>query len=83
MYVDLDGGRPLRVPNELIGAFMGGGTKHPGATLRRSPGRARSASIYPSSCDLRQLSHILSQAAILRAALSMKGSYAPIRFLSL
>jgi acyl-CoA thioesterase FadM len=29
VYVDLDSGRPLRVPAELIGAFMGTGTTRP------------------------------------------------------
>jgi acyl-CoA thioester hydrolase len=29
VYVDLDSGRPLRLPAELIGAFMGTGTSRP------------------------------------------------------
>jgi acyl-CoA thioester hydrolase len=29
VYVDLDSGRPLRVPAELIGAFMGTGARRP------------------------------------------------------
>ena len=29
VYVELDSGRPLRVPTELIGAFIGTGTTHP------------------------------------------------------
>jgi acyl-CoA thioesterase FadM len=29
VYVDLDSGRPLRVPAELIAAFMGTGTMRP------------------------------------------------------
>ena len=31
VYVDLNSGRPLRVPNELLGAFMGRETTHPGS----------------------------------------------------
>ena len=29
VYVDLDSGRPLRLPADLIGAFMGTGTTRP------------------------------------------------------
>ena len=36
VYVDQVSGRPLRVPAELVGAFMGSGTTRPGRDSRKS-----------------------------------------------
>ncbi len=36
VYVELGSGRPLRIPAELIGAFMGSGTTHPVGDSRTS-----------------------------------------------
>ena len=36
VYVELGSGRPLRVPTELIGAFMGRETTHPGGDSKAS-----------------------------------------------